>query len=55
MERVHLDFLGPLPITSGGNEYVLVMADQFTKWIECIPLPSQSAKLTAEAALNEVL
>ncbi|KAK3800012.1 hypothetical protein RRG08_035611 [Elysia crispata] len=29
MGRVHLDFLGPLPITSGGNEYVLVMVDQF--------------------------
>ena len=54
MERVHLDFLGPLPITSDGNEYVLVMVDQFTKWIECIPLPSQSAELTAKAALNEM-
>ena len=31
MERVHLDFLGPLPRTARGNEYVLVMVDQFTK------------------------
>ena len=45
MEKVHLDFLEPLPITRGGNEYVLVMVDQFTKWIECLPLPSQSAEL----------
>jgi hypothetical protein len=40
IERVHLDFLGPLPKTRDGNEYVLVMVDQFTTWVECVPLPS---------------
>ena len=50
MERVHLDFLGPLPRTRQGNEYVLVMVDQFTKWVECVPLPSQTAEVTASAA-----
>jgi hypothetical protein len=30
MESVHLEFLGPLPKTKEGNEYVLVMVDQFT-------------------------
>jgi transposase InsO family protein len=53
MERVHLDFLGPLPETPKGNVYVLVMVDQFTKWVECVPLPSQTAELTASAAVNE--
>ena len=40
MERVHLDFLGRSPRTARGNEYVLLMVEQFTKWVECIPLPS---------------
>ncbi|XP_056003459.1 uncharacterized protein LOC130046578 [Ostrea edulis] len=53
MERVHLDFLGPLPRTDSGNEYVLVMVDQFTKWVECVPLPSQTAEVTASAAVNQ--
>jgi len=53
MERVHLDFLGPLPKTPAGNEHVLVMVDQFTKWVECIPLPSQTAEVTAQAAITE--
>ena len=53
MERVHLDFLGPLPKTPQGNEYVLMMVDQFTKWVECIPLPSQTAEVTAHAAVME--
>ena len=44
MDRVHLDFLGPLPKTPQGNEYILMMVDQLTKWVECIPLPSQTAE-----------
>jgi hypothetical protein len=53
MERVHLDFLGPLPKTLEGNEYVLVMVDQFTKWVECVPLPSQTAEVTASTAVSQ--
>lgn len=30
------------------------MVDQFTKWVECVPLPSQTAEVTATAAaVNE--
>jgi hypothetical protein len=54
MERVHLDFMGPLVKTKRGNEYVLMMVDKFTKWTECIPLPSQTAEITAQAAINEL-
>jgi hypothetical protein len=32
---------------------ILMMVDQFTKWVECIPLPSQSAEETARAAVNQ--
>ena len=32
MERVPMDFLGPLPKTPRGNEHILMMVDQFTKW-----------------------
>ena len=52
LERVHLDFLGPLPKTERGNEHVLMIVDQFTKWVECIPLPSQSAEMT-QAVVND--
>ena len=53
MEKVHLDFLGPLPRTENGNEYILMLVDSFTKWVECIPLPSQTAEVTARAAIND--
>ena len=54
MERVHIDFIGPLPKTPKGNEHCLMMVDQFTKWVECVPLPSQKADVTAEAAIDEL-
>lgn len=53
MEKVHLDFLGALPRTENGNEYILMMVDSFTKWVECVLLPSQTAEVTARAAINE--
>jgi transposase InsO family protein len=30
------------------------MVDQFTKWCEIVPLPSQTAETTAKAAVNEL-
>ena len=52
MEKVHIDFLDPLPKTGNGNEYILVMVDQFPKWVEIVPLPSQNAELTAKAVVD---
>ncbi|XP_048242778.1 uncharacterized protein LOC125375886 [Haliotis rufescens] len=52
MERVHLDFIGPLPKSKLGNQYILMMVDQFTKWVECIALPTQTAEVTAKAAVD---
>ena len=52
MERVHLDILGPFNRSNSGSVYVLVMVDQFSKWVELAPLPAQSAELTARAFLN---
>ena len=32
--------------------HILVMVDQFTKWVELAALPAQSTELTARAVLN---
>ncbi|XP_033105323.1 uncharacterized protein K02A2.6-like [Anneissia japonica] len=53
MERVHIDFLGPLPKTEQGNIYILVMVDQFTKWVEISSLPSQTSEVTARAVVRD--
>lgn len=52
MDRVHLDFLGPLPRSQKGNEYVFVMVDQLAKWFECVQLPLQTAEVTATAVVR---
>ena len=52
MERVHLDILGPFQTSRSGNKYLLVMVDQFTKWIEIEALPEQSAEVIAKAAID---
>ncbi|CAO3598875.1 unnamed protein product [Absidia cylindrospora] len=38
--RVSLDFFGPLPTSTAGNKYVLVVADTFTRYIELYPIAS---------------
>jgi hypothetical protein len=48
MERVHLDILGPFNTSEYGNRYVLMMIDQFTKWVEMAAIPEQSALTIAE-------
>ena len=47
MERVHIHILGLLPITKKGNKYLLMIINQFTKWLECFPLSTQTADIVA--------
>ena len=55
VERVHLDILGPFTPSNQGNVYILSIIDQFTKWIECVALPSQKAELVAKAFLHHFI
>ena len=49
-----VDILGPLPETSGGNSYILVAEDYFTRWLEAWPIPNQEIKTVAQKLLNEM-
>ena len=55
LDRLSADLLGPFPRTARGNRYVLVVTDQFTKWVEIVAIPDQSAETTARVILNEVI
>lgn len=54
-ERVQMDILGPLPCSSEGNRYLLVIIDCFTKWVEAFPLKNIRAKTVAEVFVNQVV
>ena len=43
-----LDIVGKIPKSVGGHEYMFVAIDKFTKWVEVMPVPRQ----TAQAAIK---
>lgn len=55
MERLALDVLDPLPISKGGNSYILVEGDYFTKWTQAIPMRNQKATTTAQKLVERVI
>ena len=48
---VHVDFVGPLPM-SRGYTYLLTCVDRYTRWPEAIPLSSITAEAVAHAFLH---
>ena len=55
MELWAMDIVGPLPVTAQGHQYILVMSDHFTKWIEAVPLANQKAETVARAFVENVV
>ena len=55
MDRVHIDILGPFPVSDNGNRYILMLVDQFTKWLEAYPLPDQTAVTVARAVVDNFI
>ena len=45
---VSTDLIGPLPLTSSGNKYILVVTDFLSRYTTIKPLPNKSADTTAE-------
>ena len=55
MERIAMDILGPLPETTRGNKYILVVGDYFTKWKEAFPMKDMEATTVAHLLVNEFI
>ena len=52
LDRLHIDILGPITTSESGNRYVLMLIDQFTKWLECYPLPNHTAEIVASKVVK---
>ena len=48
-DRVHMDILGPFCESEAGNRYVLMIIDQFSRWLEMVALNIQDAETIAKA------
>jgi hypothetical protein len=46
--QVGIDLVGPFTRSCSGNQYIAVMSDYFTKWVEAAPLPDKSAASIAQ-------
>jgi hypothetical protein len=50
-----MDLVGPLPLSSGGNRYLLVWTDYLTRWAEAVPIPDKSAATVARGFVSSIL
>ena len=55
MSRIHIDILGPLPKTTEGHQYILLVIDSFSKWSEAFPLKTQSAQEIASTLYQQFI
>lgn len=54
MERLNIDTVGPLPIDKNGNQYIIVIIDCFTRFVELYPAKTTTAESAAEALLHHI-
>jgi hypothetical protein len=52
-DEISLDVVGPLPITSSGMKYILVIQDRLSRWISFLPMNNTSAETTSRVFLKE--
>ena len=45
MEQIHVDMLGPFAESNKSSKYILMVVDQFTKWVQCFPVPDQASEV----------
>lgn len=53
--QVALDLMGPFPCSRRGNVYLLVVTDQFSKWIELFPLRKATSENVWKRVEAEVI
>ncbi|XP_067296106.1 uncharacterized protein [Pseudorasbora parva] len=52
--NLQIDRVEPLPRSTKGKKYFLTVVCQFTKWVECLPAPNDTAQTTAYPLRNHI-
>ncbi|XP_063436328.1 protein NYNRIN-like [Mytilus trossulus] len=53
-DRIGIDIVGHCPITAKNNEYIIVIQDYFTKWVEAFAVPNHTAQTVADKLVTEL-
>ena len=53
-EKCAINLVGPFPITTRGNQYVLTFIDSFTRWPEAFPIPDKKIETVAWVFINHI-
>ena len=53
MEIVGVDVVGPLPISSNQNRFIVVFVCLFTRWVEAYAVPSQKSEVVARLFVEQ--
>ena len=43
-----IDIFGPLPVTENGNQYIIVLGDYYSKWVDAWAVPNHTAQTVAD-------
>ena len=54
-EFVSMDIVGPLPVSSKGNKYLLTFIDYLTRYCEAIPIPNQTAETITQEFVHKII
>ena len=54
-EKIYIDLVGPLPVSIGGNKYILSMVDDLTRFVEFAAIPDATAETVARALFEQIL
>lgn len=54
-EKVCLDIVGPLPVTTHTNKYILTFQDELSKYTVAIPIEQQDANTVAQAFVEHII
>lgn len=54
-DRVGIDIVGPLPITSSGNRYIIVATEYLTKWPEARAIKDPQASTVAQFIYEDII
>jgi transposase InsO family protein len=55
LDRIAIDILGPLPVSSDGNEYIMVVGGYFTKYSEAYAISDHTALTVADKLVCEFM